>query len=56
LEGKERKEIEDLDRFYIPESWYIQQLIEGGILGFIVFMSILFLIAQELRKKNILLL
>ncbi len=25
------------EHYYIPESWYIQQLIEGGIIGFFFF-------------------
>ena len=31
----------ELDRFYIPESWYIQQFIEGWYLGGIVFLIII---------------
>lgn len=31
----------ELDRFYIPESWYIQQFIEGWYLGWIVFLIII---------------
>jgi hypothetical protein len=28
LENVDRKEIEEIDKKYIPESWYIQQLVE----------------------------
>jgi hypothetical protein len=30
LTDKGHTEIDELDRYYIPESWYIQQFIEGG--------------------------
>lgn len=33
--------VTDLDRFYIPESWYIQQFIEGGYLGWVLFFGIM---------------
>lgn len=36
------KKIED---YYIPESWYIQQLVEWGIIGFILFCAIMGYIA-----------
>lgn len=29
------------DHFYIPESWYIQQFVEGGIIGGILFLAIM---------------
>lgn len=41
-----RSQIESLDRYYIPESWYIQQFIEWGILGglaFVILMMYLFI-------------
>ncbi|NRH20493.1 O-antigen ligase family protein [Candidatus Gracilibacteria bacterium] len=34
-------DIIELDRFYIPESWYIQQFIEGGYIGGILFLCII---------------
>lgn len=39
--------------YYIPESWYIQQLVEWGIIGFILFVSIFIWILKQLARKNI---
>jgi hypothetical protein len=39
--------------YYIPESWYIQQLVEGGIMGFTLFVSILGWMAIQLTKRSI---
>lgn len=39
---QDRVKTEELDRFYIPESWYIQQFIEWGIIGGIIFLMIMF--------------
>lgn len=39
---KKTTEVEKLDRFYIPESWYIQQFIEWWILWWILFLVIMF--------------
>ena len=55
LTGKSREEIENIDRKYIPESWYIQQLIEWWMLWFIAFMSIIILLALWLFRRHILL-
>lgn len=41
LQGETRKQIEEQDRYYIPESWYIQQYIEGGMIGGTLFMLIM---------------
>ncbi len=38
--------------YYIPESWYIQILIEGWIIYFLVFLSILILILKWLFKTS----
>jgi O-antigen ligase len=38
------------EHYYIPESWYIQQLIEGGIIGFFFFALIFLLLLVHLRK------
>ncbi|MDD4531006.1 MAG: O-antigen ligase family protein, partial [Candidatus Gracilibacteria bacterium] len=43
------KEKED---YYIPESWFIQQLVEGGIVGFLLFGFIILFIFIELYKKS----
>jgi hypothetical protein len=56
LEEKSREDIEALDRYYIPESWYIQQMVEGGIPGFALFMSIIFLLLHALWRTHIALL
>jgi hypothetical protein len=42
--------IYDSETYYIPESWYIQQMIEGGIFGIILFLSILLLIVFKLKN------
>lgn len=39
--------------YYIPESWFIQQLVEGGIIGFALFLAIIGTIALQLVRKNI---
>lgn len=44
--------IDDLDKKYIPESWYIQQLVEWGVVAFILFLSILYLISQGLFRYH----
>ena len=38
------------ETYYIPESWYIQQLVEGGFIGLFLFGLILVLIGLRLRK------
>jgi hypothetical protein len=44
----------ETDRYYIPESWFVQILVEGGIIYFSLFMSILWLILLNLyNNKNI---
>lgn len=44
LQGERREDIEELDRFYIPESWYIQQFIEGGFIWGILFIWVMWVI------------
>ncbi len=46
-EGKE-----NLDKKYIPESWYIQQLIEWGVFGFLAFLSIIVLLVLGLFRRH----
>jgi hypothetical protein len=41
LTDKTSAEMAELDRYYIPESWYIQQFIEGGYIGGILFLAII---------------
>jgi len=41
------------EHYYIPESWYIQQLIEGGIVGFFFFVCIWVIILFLLKKYPI---
>lgn len=41
------------EAFYIPESWFIQQLIEWWIIYFLLFISIFFLILKNIYKNNI---
>jgi O-antigen ligase len=38
---------------YIPESWYIQQLVEGGVIGFLLFLGIMGMITWQLYKKSV---
>lgn len=53
LETIDRKEIETRDRYYIPESWYIQQLVEGWIFGFLAFIGICISILIGLFRKHL---
>lgn len=55
LESKDRKEIEEIDKKYIPESWYIQQLIEWWFLWLLLFLAIIGSIFRKLFQKNIIL-
>lgn len=48
FEGDNKK----LEDYYIPESWYIQQLVEGGMIGFAVFVAIIGLILMQLAVAN----
>lgn len=38
---------------YIPESWYIQQLVEGGVIGLLLFLGIMGIITWRLYKKSV---
>lgn len=50
-----REEMESLDRYYIPESWYVQQLVEWGVFWAGVFgVLILFLLVTLFRIHPIL--
>ena len=42
----------ETDRYYIPESWFVQILVEGGFIYLILFLSIIFIILQNLYKNN----
>jgi hypothetical protein len=55
LEWLTRAEIEEKDRFYIPESWYIQQFVEWGIVGGLVFLILMFIFFIRLYKKQVIL-
>ena len=41
LTDKSATEMAELDRYYIPESWYIQQFIEWGYLWWVLFLLIM---------------
>ncbi|MBF0913547.1 hypothetical protein HXK64_01070, partial [Candidatus Gracilibacteria bacterium] len=41
------------EHYYIPESWFIQILVEGGIIYFALFLSILGIISIKLYKKSL---
>lgn len=53
LAGKSREEIESLDKKSIPESWYIQQLVESGFLGLLSFLLIIGSILFGLFRRYI---
>ena len=55
LEWKERSEIEKIDTQYIPESWYIQQFIEGGFIGGILFIVLVGFILFWLFRIHVIL-
>lgn len=38
---------------YIPESWYIQQLVEWGVIGTLLFLAIMGIIAWNLYRRSI---
>ena len=44
--------MEEKDRFYIPESWYIQQFVEGGIIGGILFLVLMLTFWILLMQKS----
>jgi O-Antigen ligase len=48
LSGEDHLATEELDRYYIPESWYIQQFIEWWFVWGILFILVLFLIFIQL--------
>ncbi len=48
-EGENKTE----EDYYIPESWFIQQLVEGGIIGFAFFFAIIGTLVIQLVRKNI---
>lgn len=52
LENVDRKEIEEIDKKYIPESWYIQQLVEWWLFWIVLFLSIIGIILSRLLKKS----
>lgn len=41
------KQLDAMETHYIPESWYVQQLVEGGLIGFVLFMGLMALIWWE---------
>ena len=41
------------EKFFIPESWFIQQLVEGWIIGFLLFVFIMFSIFLKLYSFSI---
>lgn len=55
LEWKDRTEIEEMDVNYIPESWYIQQFIEWGVLGGILFLLVMGFILFWLLRVHVVL-
>jgi hypothetical protein len=44
--------MEEKDRFYIPESWYIQQFVEGGVIGGILFLTIMIVLFWILVMRS----
>lgn len=49
LKARNKDFIYNSETYYIPESWYIQQLIEGGILWFFFFLSVIVGILAQIR-------
>jgi hypothetical protein len=43
----------DLENFYIPESWYVQQAIEWGIIGLLLFLWVMILLFLRCFQRNI---
>ncbi len=52
LESLKRTEIEEKDRFYIPESWYIQQFVEGWAVWWVLFLALMLIFFIQLFKKH----
>jgi general stress protein CsbA len=40
------------ETYYIPESWYIQLMIEGGIFGALIFAIIILILLFQLRRNK----
>lgn len=51
LKSRNKDFIYNSETYYIPESWYIQQLIEWGLLWFFFFMSIMVMFLGKLRSS-----
>lgn len=49
------EEMEEKDRFYIPESWFIQQFVEWGFVSWILFIVLMGALFFALFKENIIL-
>ena len=47
------KQTLEFEQYYIPESWFIQVLVEGWIIYFLLFLTILWIIWTKLYKKSI---
>lgn len=50
LRSKNPDFVFNTETYYIPESWYIQQMIEGGIIWALLFGSIILMILWSLKK------
>lgn len=44
--------MEEKDRFYIPESWYIQQFVEGWVISGILFLLTMLIVFIYLMQKS----
>lgn len=53
--GFTQDEIMQSEPYYIPESWYIQQWVEGWIIGFLFFAAFFLILASSLSRLNIIL-
>ncbi len=53
LEWQGRQAVEEKDRFFIPESWYIQQFIEWGLISGIAFLMLMWIFFIRLMKKHL---
>ena len=46
-------EVQKMENFSIPESWYVQVLVEGGIIGIVLFLAILGVILMRLVRRSL---
>ena len=45
--------LQKLEDWNIPESWYVQVLVEGGVIGFVLFIAIMGLVLYRLFAVSV---